>query len=109
MHSWKRPASQQRPHVPHYRSFDRDRFETALNKVADGGEPTSSDGAAQEAYDNRAYPATFIATDQQLAAARAAVAITRLPGGKAANWQEVGPAGVPASALVASESTAPSA
>ncbi|HJZ78434.1 MAG TPA: hypothetical protein VKE51_42190 [Vicinamibacterales bacterium] len=91
--------------MPHYRSFDRDRFETALNKVADGGEPTSSDGAAQEAYDNRAYPATFIATDQQLAAARAAVAITRLPGGKAANWQEVGPAGVPASALVASEST----
>src|SRR5207244_13328367 len=79
---------------------------TSLRKVADAGE---TDGHAQEDYDNRAYPAASIAAEEQLAAARAADAIGRLPGGKATNWQEVGPSGVPASALVASESTGASA
>ena len=64
-----------------------------------------SEGPAQEAYDNRAYPAAFVAARNSRSAAYAANAIGRLPGGKATNWQEVGPSGVPASALVASEST----
>ena len=91
--------------VPHFRTVDRDRFRTALGKVPGGGEPESVDGATQEAYDNRAYPATSIAAAQQLGAAFAHDAISRRPGGKKTNWQELGPSGVPASALVASEST----
>src|SRR5262245_8690997 len=91
--------------VPHFQSFDRDSFKTSLSKVADGGEAASRDGAAQEAYDDRAYPAQVIGATEQLAAVRAATAIGRRPGGKKANWQELGPSGVPASALVASEST----
>ncbi len=102
-------GSQPRLRAPHFRALDRDRFTTSLSKVGGGGEPESTDGAAQEAYDNRAYPAAFIAAAQQLTAASAATAIGRLPGGKKTNWQEVGPTGVPASALVASESTGASA
>ncbi len=90
---------------PHFMKLDRDAFQTSLGKVSNGGEPVSSDGPAQEAYDNQAYPAASIAAAQQLAAANAAKAIGKLPGGKKTNWQEVGPSGVPASALVASEST----
>src|SRR5258708_5681651 len=82
----------------------RARFQTLLS-FGDGGEDKSRDAAAQEAYDNRAYPAALIAAPQQQAAANAASAIGKLPAGKKTNWQEVGPSGVPASALVASEST----
>src|SRR4029077_19036431 len=91
--------------VPHFRAFDRDQFKTAFAKVSNGGEPESVDGAAQEAYDNRAYPAVSIASTEQFAAVFAANAIGKLPGGKKANWQEMGPSGVSASAQVASEST----
>jgi len=73
--------------------------------MSGGAESEATDGPAQEAYDNLAYPAASIAAAQQEAAANAANAIGRLPGGKRTNWQEVGPSGVPASALVASEST----
>jgi hypothetical protein len=90
---------------PHFMTLDRDAFQTSLGKVPNGGEPESVDGPAQEAYDNRAYPAASIAAAQQVAAANAANAIGKLPGGKKTNWQEVGPSGVPASAVVASEST----
>src|SRR5438477_1154554 len=76
-----------------------------LLSIGNGREAGSGDGAAQEAYSNQAYPATWTAAAQQKAAANAAKAISKLPGGKATNWQEVGPSGVPASALVASEST----
>ncbi len=78
------------------------RFETLLG--GDGGEGPAN-GKAQEDYDNRAYPATSIAAAQQQAAANAAKAVGKLPGGKKTNWQEVGPSGVPADAFVASEST----
>jgi hypothetical protein len=98
-------APRQGLRVPHFRTVDRDRFRTALGKVPGGGEPESMDGATQEAYDNRAYPATSIAAAQQLGAAFAHDAISRRPGGKKTNWQELGPSGIPASALVASEST----
>jgi hypothetical protein len=90
---------------PHFMMLDRDAFKTSLARMSGGGEPASIDGAAQEAYDNRAYPALSIAAARQLAAANAAKAIGKLPGGKKTNWQEIGPSGVPASALVASEST----
>ena len=100
---------QRRPSVPHFRTVDRDRFRTAVAKMSGGAESEATDGAAQEAYDNLAYPAASIAAAQQQAAANAANAIGRLPGGKRTNWQEVGPSGVPASALVASESTGASA
>ncbi|HEV3058911.1 MAG TPA: hypothetical protein VGY48_11735 [Vicinamibacterales bacterium] len=96
---------QPRPRAPHFKTFDPDRFGTALGKVTNGGEPASIDGAAQEDYDNRAYPSALIAADQQLAAANAATSIGRLPGGKTANWQELGPRGVPADGQVSSEST----
>jgi hypothetical protein len=78
------------------------RFQTLLR--GDGGEGPA-DGRAQEDYDNRAYPATAIAAAQQQAAANAAKAVGKLPGGKKTNWQQVGPTGVPADAFVASEST----
>ena len=103
------PKPQQSRKTPHFRVVDPDVFKTALARVPGGGEPASMDGAAQEDYDNRAYPAVSIASEQQLAAAFAAAEIGKLPGGKKANWQEVGPSGIPASALVASESTGASA
>ena len=84
-------------------------FRTSLAKVPGGGESEATDGPAQEAYDNLAYPAASIAAAQQQAAVFAANAIGKLPGGKKNNWQEVGPSGVPASAQVASESTGASA
>ena len=95
--------------APHFAKLDRDVFKTSLGKLTNGGEPESIDGPNQEAYDNRAYPAASIAAAQQSAAANAAQAIGKLLGGKSTNWQELGPSGVPASALVASESTGASA
>src|SRR5205823_14689857 len=72
------------------------------------GEPESSrihNGRAQEHYDNRAYPKKWIDSAQQVAAANAANAIAALSPALATTWTEVGPLGVPASALVAGEST----
>lgn len=57
-------------------------------------------GPAQEQYDNRAYPGTFISYDRAMAAAQAYSAIDRrsqAPGGPATNvapgatWKELGP------------------
>ena len=90
---------------PHFMRMDPDKFQTSLGKVTNGGEPESINGPSQEIYDNQAYPAAAIAPAQQQAAANAAKAINKLPGGKKTNWQEIGPSGVPADALVASEST----
>ncbi len=99
-------ATKAASHSPHFLTRDRDAFKTLLGPARDrSGEPSSVNGAAQELYDNEAYPATSIAAAQQRAAANAANAINKLPGGKKTNWQELGPNGVPASALVASEST----
>src|SRR5260370_8919831 len=88
------------------------RFRTLLgNPNQKDGEAGPMNEAAAAIYDNQAYPAKFIAAEQRLAAANAAKAIAalpggiKLPGGKQTNWQEVGPFGVPADALVASEST----
>jgi hypothetical protein len=83
-----------------------DHLKTLLGRPGEkDGEGSRLDGPAQEAYDNQAYPAKSIAVAQQRAASNSAKAIATLPGGKKTNWQEVGPFGVPADALVASEST----
>ena len=103
--AFKTATPRQASRLPHFRTVDHERFRTALGKVGGGGESEALDGPAQAAYDDLAYPAQSIAPAQQIAAANAASAIGRLPGGKSTNWQEVGPAGVPASAQVASEST----
>ena len=91
--------------IAHSRAF-ADHLKTLLGAAQENGaERNPLEGAAQEAYDNQAYPAKSIAVAQQRAASNSAKAIARLPGGKKTNWQEVGPHGVPADALVASEST----
>ncbi|PYX72457.1 MAG: hypothetical protein DMG72_14925 [Acidobacteria bacterium] len=84
-------------------------FETSLGKLSQSGEPESiriHNGRAQEDYDNRAYPKKWIGAAQQLAAANAAKAIANLPAATPANWQNLGPSGVPADAIVVNESTA---
>ncbi|PYK94518.1 MAG: hypothetical protein DME36_05600 [Verrucomicrobia bacterium] len=87
-------------------------FQTLLGPArTKDAEQSASDGAAQEAYDNRAYPNKWIHAAQRQAAANAASAVGKLSGSTSAtfaiqaNWQELGPSGVPASALVAGEST----
>src|SRR6476660_8136719 len=80
-------------------------LKTLLGPAREDAERNPLEGAAQEAYDNQAYPAKSIAAAQRTAAWNSAAAIGRLPGGKQSNWQELGPHGVPADALVASEST----
>jgi hypothetical protein len=94
--------------VSQFKRLGRDSFETRLGGLSLSGEPESTrihNGRAQEAYDNRAYPKKWIGAAQQLTAANAANAIANLPAALATNWQELGPSGVPADALVASEST----
>jgi hypothetical protein len=92
----------------HLRARHGDLFETSLGKLSQSGEPEASrihNGRAQEAYDNRAYPRKWIEAAQQVAAANAANAIASLSPALATAWTELGPSGVPADALVASEST----
>jgi hypothetical protein len=92
----------------HLRERHGDAFETSLGKLSQSGEPEASrihNGRAQEAYDNRAYPKKWIDAGQQLTTANAANAIAALSPALAAAWTELGPSGVPADALVASEST----
>jgi hypothetical protein len=91
----------------HLRERHGDLFETSLGATR-SGEPESSrihNGRAQEAYDNRAYPKKSIAAAQQLAAANSARAISNLAPAAPTSWVPLGPNGVPADALVSSEST----
>ncbi|PYL82389.1 MAG: hypothetical protein DMF21_02485, partial [Verrucomicrobia bacterium] len=91
-----------------FRALHQDPFET-LAGVGPSGEPESSkkihDRHSQQAYDDRAYPRKWIEAAQQLTAANAANAIAGLAPLISASWQGVGPSGVAADALVASEST----
>src|SRR5438067_3249541 len=106
----KQSASHAKPSLSDLRVLHRrDAFETSqgLNRSR-SGEPESSrihNGRAQEAYDNRAYPRKWIEATQQVTAANAASAIATLSPALATAWTELGPSGVPADALVASEST----
>jgi hypothetical protein len=101
-------ASHAKTSVSHFMTLRRDLLETSLGGLTKSGEPKSTrihNGRAQEAYDNRAYPKKWIGAAEQLAAANAANAIANLPAALTASWQELGPSGVHADALVAGEST----
>src|SRR6266536_6019681 len=52
-----------------------DHYKTLLGRAKSSGEASRLDGVAQEAYDNRAYPANWIAPAQQRAARAAADAL----------------------------------
>jgi hypothetical protein len=87
-------------------------FQTRLG-LSDSGEGGRFDGAAQEAYDNRAYPNKWIGAAETRAAANAANAVGKVAGVSTSatfalqtNWEEVGPSGVHASDFVVNESTA---
>src|SRR5438034_9171876 len=105
-------ASHAKPSLSDLRVLHRrDTLETShggLGGLTRSGEPESSrihNGRAQEHYDNRAYPKKWIDAAQQVAAANAANAIAALSPALATTWTELGPSGVSADALVASEST----
>src|SRR5438552_1342238 len=101
-------ASHARTSVNHSNMLRRDLFETSLG-VTRSGEPDPSlrihNGRAQQAYDDRAYPRKFIESAQQVTAANAAKQIASLTPLLAGPWAPLGPSGVAADALVASEST----
>jgi hypothetical protein len=100
-----------------------DHFKTLLGRAESSGEGSRLDGAAQEAYDNRAYPAKWIGAAEQRAAQAAAKAIRKsgkpssstllsplisqapLTPYPATAWTPRGPNGVPASPLVVAESS----
>jgi hypothetical protein len=94
-------------------------FKTLIGRNKSSGEGSPIDGLAQEAYDNRAYPSTWIAPAQRKNARATANAI--LTGANSpllsplvlspapapvGPWIAFGPNGVPASGLVVNESTA---
>ena len=83
-------------------------LETALGR-GESGEGSRLNGPEQERYDNIAYPKTVIAEVQRTKAAKAAKALDKIAAAPSQAWQLVGPNGVPADALVASESTGASA
>src|SRR5437868_2824451 len=62
-------------------------------------------GRAQQRYDDQAYPMEFIDSAQQIIAANAASSIASLTPLLTGPWTALGPSGVAADALVASEST----
>src|SRR5437763_7122825 len=70
-----------------------------------GNEAERLNGPEQERYDNMAYPNTFITEVVRTKAAKAAKTLDKTSAPPSAKWKLVGPSGVPASALVASEST----
>jgi hypothetical protein len=55
-----------------------------------GGEGDQG-SAAQEQYENRAYPNAGITIEQQQGAFAASQLLSRMPGGKKTNWQLIGP------------------
>jgi hypothetical protein len=102
------PSNHAKTSMSRFRTLHRDLFETSLGKLSRSGEPERTrihNGRAQEAYDDRAYPRKWIEAAQQVTAANAANTIAALSPALATGWTELGPSGVPADALVASEST----
>jgi hypothetical protein len=101
--------------VSAFRARHGEAFETSLGATR-SGEPEAGtkisdaikknhNGRAQQLYDDRAYPREFIESAQQITAANAASAIASLAPLLAGSWTGLGPNGVSADALVASEST----
>jgi hypothetical protein len=105
-----------------FRARHGDVFETSLGATRSGEPDPSAKGAdvskkiseaikkihnghAQQLYSDQAYPSEFIEPAQQIAAANAAQQIASLAPLLAGPWAALGPNGVSADALVASEST----
>jgi hypothetical protein len=86
----------------------QERLETSLGATR-SGEPEGSkkihNGRAQQVYDDQAYPRKWVEAAQQISAANAAKQIASLAPLLAGPWTALGPNGVAADALVASEST----
>jgi transposase-like protein len=100
---------QARPNSPHFMRVGEGQFATSLNAVRTG-EPVGLDSLNQEIYSDQAYPALSIAPAQRQVAATAAANVKSRHAKKSSGgWTLVGPEGVPASATVASESTAATA
>jgi hypothetical protein len=104
--------------MSHFSALHGEAFETSLGATR-SGEPDPSNpstkiseaikklhnGRAQQLYDDRAYPRQFIESAQQITAANAAKQVASLAPLLAGPWTALGPSGVAADALVASEST----
>jgi hypothetical protein len=101
-------ANQAKALMSHFRALHQDAFETSLGATR-SGEPDASlrihNGRDQQAYDDRAYPMKWIESAQQINAANAANTIAGLTPLLPGSWTALGPSGVSADALVASEST----
>src|SRR5437773_3134322 len=108
-------ASHAKTSVNHLNMLRRDLLETSLG-VTRSGEPEAGtkiseaikkihNGRAQQLYDDRAYPREFIESAQQITAANAAKQVASLAPLLTGPWTALGPNGVAADALVASEST----
>lgn len=63
----------------------------ATNTRSIEGNKENPRSAAEEAYDNRAFPNTYIAPAQQQGSYTSFQSIAKLAGGKKTNWQELGP------------------
>src|SRR5215472_18920654 len=93
--------------MSHFRAL-QEALETSLGATR-SGEPEGSkkihNGRAQQLYDDQAYPRKWVEAAQQITAANAAKQIASLGPLLAGPWTALGPNGVAADALVASEST----
>jgi hypothetical protein len=98
-----------------FRARHQEALETSLGATR-SGEPEAGtkisgaikklhNGRAQQLYDDRAYPREFIESAQQITAANAAKQVASLAPLLTGPWTALGPSGVAADALVASEST----
>ena len=56
-----------------------------------GAENSRAGSLEEQRYDDRAYPMTAIAVEQQQASYTSFLSVARLPGGKRTNWRQVGP------------------
>ena len=100
-------TSQAKISMSHFRAL-QEALETSLGATR-SGEPEGSkkihNGRAQQLYDDQAYPRKWVEAAQQITAANAAKQVASLAPLLAGPWTALGPSGVAADALVASEST----
>src|SRR5215472_8357139 len=93
--------------MSHFRAL-QEALETSLGATR-SGEPEGSkkihNRRAQQLYDDQAYPRKWVEAAEQITAANAAKQIASLVPLLAGPWTALGPNGVAADALVASEST----
>src|SRR5438477_1591984 len=100
-------TSQAKISMSHFRAL-QEALETSLGATR-SGEPEGSkkihNGRAQQLYDDQAYPRKWVEAAQQITAANAAQQIASMAPLLTGPWTALGPNGVAADALVASEST----